>query len=256
MVGAGLFGSIIGKTLESKGLHVTYIDSGEKRAGSRPAGCLMKPSWMKSVSNVPECMDLLGSLYDVKTLAFKASLLSVNCSWVDPLEIMSDSRNLVHAKVLEVKDGEVVTEDKTYKGLVIVAAGVWTKSLLPQTPGMQALCGSAVLGTGKVKNTIHIIGPYKQAVWFNMGKDRTWFGDGTSIIEKNFSLEHQERTKERALTLAGIEGRMRTGARPYLKGGKLGLFEKLGSRLFVSSGGAKNGTILAAEHAVRLLKMI
>jgi hypothetical protein len=216
----------------------------------------MKPSWMKSVSNVPECMDLLGSLYDVKTLAFKAAMLSVNCSWVDPQDIMSEDRNLVHAKVLEVGDGTVVTEDKTYKGLVIVAAGVWTKSLLPQIPDMQTLCGSAILGTNNVKNTIHIIGPYKQAVWFNMGKDRSWFGDGTAIIEKNFSSEHQERTRERASTLAGIDGKMRTGSRPYLKGGKLGLFEKLGDRLFVSSGGAKNGTILAAEHSVRLMKMI
>jgi hypothetical protein len=54
--------------------------------------------------------------------------------------------------------------------------------------------------------------------------------------------------------MAGIEGKIITGMRPYVKGDNLGLFARLGSKLFVSTGGAKNGTLLGADHALKLLK--
>jgi hypothetical protein len=91
-------------------------------------------------------------------------------------------------------------------------------------------------------------------VWFNRDENETWFGDGTSIIEKNFVQEHKDRTRERASEMANIQGRIITGIRPYIKGDGLGFFQRLSNNLIVSTGGAKNGTILAASHAIRLLE--
>jgi hypothetical protein len=44
------------------------------------------------------------------------------------------------------------------------------------------------------------------------------------------------------------------GARPYVVGNKVGYFEQARPRLWVSTGGAKNGTVLAAWQAYRFLK--
>lgn len=74
------------------------------------------------------------------------------------------------------------------------------------------------------------------------------------ILEKNFTDEHRTRTRQRAKDMACIEGGIITGIRPYTKGNNLGVFEKLGNRLYVSTGGAKNGTILGATHGLQLLK--
>ena len=259
VVGAGLFGSILGKIMEDAGHDVTFIDSKEKRSGSKAAACLMKPSWMSGI-DVKPCIALLDKYYGVETLKFRAgkpgiATLPVDVFWVNPKSILNSDRNIVNEKVIEIKDGVVITEEQTYKGIVIVAAGVWTRDLLPKMPEIRGLVGSCIIGEGKVKTpTINVYAPYKQAVFFNRGENETWFGDGTSIIEKNFTDEHRTRTRQRAKDMANIEGGIITGTRPYTKGNNLGVFEKLGNRLYVSTGGAKNGTILGATHGLQLLK--
>jgi hypothetical protein len=91
-------------------------------------------------------------------------------------------------------------------------------------------------------------------VWFNRGPNTKWFGDGTALIQKSFTEDAIQRTVSRAEELASItNGKVVSGMRPYTKGEKNGVFRILAKGLAVSTGGAKNGTILAANHALSVL---
>lgn len=253
VVGGGLFGQIAAAHLRKLGYETTVFDSRKKNSGSRAAGCVMKPSWMQSL-DYKKPMALLDSLYGVSTIKFTLPVLSTDCFWVDPKKVM-DWESTVNETVLEVGDGFVRTESKTVKGLVVVAAGYWTKALLPDLPEIRGMCGSAALAHGKVTAHIRPTAPYRQAVWFNIAKDQVWFGDGTAILLKNFDQSHVDRTRDRAKELAGIEAEsMVSGIRPYVVGNSGGFFQKISDKLFVSTGGAKNGTILAANQALLLEK--
>ena len=92
IVGGGLFGAIIAKALRADGHEVLVIDRGERYAGSKPAACLMKPSWFSSLGrkvHVP-ALRLLGDLYDIKNIEFTAGikLLKVDVMWIDPATIL------------------------------------------------------------------------------------------------------------------------------------------------------------------------
>ena len=253
VVGGGIFGSMAATALESAGYSVKILDCRRDHSGSAPAACLMKPSWM-TMLDTKKPLAFLGKHYDLQTVKFTVNnTVSADCMWVRPKTIIR-LKEAVDEKVFEVGDGYATTENTTHNGLVVVAAGYWTRKLLRSYENaIEPICGSAVIGTGKVANpTIHVFAPYKQAVWFNRGPNEIWFGDGTSIKKKNFTEEHIQRTAERAKTYAGLEGRSVAGIRPYVKD-KLGLYAKLSPKLYVLSGGAKNGTILAANHCVRLL---
>lgn len=262
VVGAGLFGSITAKVLQNAGHSVILLDSRKKFRGSKPAACLMKPSWMSSV-NYKEPMSLLDKLYGVETLKFDIlGPVKADCYWVNPRSILLDSDlTKIKEEVIQVGDGFVITEEKTYTGIVIVAAGIWSEEILKKSgfasPEIRSLVGSCVLGEGVVKTpTIKIIGPYKQAVWFSRSDNETWFGDSTSILQKNYSEEHTDRTAQRALDIAKIYGKSVVGYRPYVKGTNDGVCEKLADKLYLSTGGAKNGTILSASNSLKLLSMI
>lgn len=258
VVGGGIFGCMAARALADAGMEVTVFDSKKKFRGSRPAGCVMKPSWMTSL-DYKGPMKFLESKYEVHSMDFKVvGPIKATCFRVDPAAILLDTAFKTSSEfVTEVKDGVVVTDNKTYRGLVVVAAGVWSRTLLPQIPEIRSLAGSAVIGKGHVEQpTIHIYAPYRQAVWFSRERDETWFGDGTAILEKNFKPEHVDKTAERARDLASISGKTYTGYRPYIKGANNGLFEKLGNNLYVMTGGAKNGTILAAHQTLQLLGSI
>lgn len=253
IVGGGLFGSMIATNLLNLGYSVTIFDCNKEYAGSKPAACLMKPSWMASLDYKP-ILKFLESSYDLKTLKFSIAKLPVDVFWVNPKSILSTEADYVKEQVVEVGNGFVRTDNKTYKGLVVVAAGVWCNELLQGIPETRALMGSAIIGKKDQafdKNVILPYAPYRQAVWFNRGAT-PWFGDGTAIIEKNFTQDHVDKTIKRAKDLANFSGKVITGKRPYMKGYNNGFFQKLGDKLYVSTGGAKNGTIIAAYNTIQL----
>lgn len=259
VVGGGLFGSMAARALQDKGYDVTVFDCRKSFRGSRPAGCVMKPSWMTSL-DYAEPMKYLDKTYGVIPIDFKVvGPIKASCFRIDPVKVLGDeSLTYVRETVTEVRDGSVTTPSGTYKGLVVVAAGVWSETLLKgRIPEIRALTGCAILGTGVVKTpTIHVYAPYRQAVFFSRERNETWFGDGTAIIAKNYTEDHTVKSVQRAKDLANIVGDPLVGYRPYIKGKNNGLFEKLGNNLFVMTGGAKNGTILAASQTLQLLRSI
>jgi len=258
IVGNGLFGAVTRDLLRKRGIECETIDCGKSLSGSWPAGCLMKPSWLSKVKGRDAALELLDELYGLKTipLAVGGSL-----QHVDPELILRppDIWGAVRSVLPDV--GEVIMEDgRVYCGKVLVAAGIWSKALLPahfrDVPlvGLQGV--SFRLQGGMPAARLHVWAPFKQAIAFEIASDVTWFGDGTSILRENFGDEHITRARERLPSLGLSPGAItdvRVGIRPAVKG-QVGWFRRVGANCWVSTGGAKNGVVLAAAQALQFVK--
>jgi len=133
-------------------------------------------------------------------------------------------------------------------------------SSLVKMPPIQALMGACL--RPHVETTpasIYMYAPYKQAIAHTCAPGLTWVGDGAAILEKNWrTTERVELLRERAKVL-GVPprgGTYRVGARPYVEGFKAGYFKKVMPNTWVSTGGAKNGLVLAAYQAQLFLEAI
>ncbi len=260
IVGAGLFGCIAADICRHAGRKVVLLDSNEEMSGSKPAACLMKPSWMTGLGKkvVTTGMSVLEELYGVREIEFVVNgLKRQDVFWVPPNKILRRS-DKIKDKVVEVRDGIVTTSSGTvYEGEVLVAAGVWTDLLVDIEP-QDRLVGAALLYSGKTDPEIHIWAPYRQAVKFNRTPNQIWFGDGTAIKHKNFDYsERVGASINRAEKIFGLSKpkSVIVGSRPYTRGRK-GVFEQVYEHTWVSTGGAKNGTILAAYQASLFLEAI
>lgn len=258
IIGGGLFGQIIAKALCSKGLKPLVIDAKLEGAGSAPAACLMKPSWLGSMgSNATTALGLLDELYGLQTLEFDLwpTRAKVPVHWVPPKDILSGP---VHVgRVASVIRGGVLMETgEEYRApLTIVAAGIWTESLVPKIKQV-AQTGISFLFPTQHSNFIKPGWmPYKQIVGFNRG-DGYWMGDGSAIVQKNWGLHREIDSEQRcrlAISYWTNEGsRSFVGNRPYAKGQPF-VLEELGPGYWVASGGAKNGTV-AAAHCARVIR--
>jgi hypothetical protein len=147
------------------------------------------------------------------------------------------------------------------RGRVLVAAGVWCNELLgDKMPLVRGLYGASLKVPGKLKEPrIHVYAPYRQAVAFQMGPNKVWFGDGTALVQKTWNkrgAEYVDATEGRAARYMDLNIARSTvcvGARPYVEGHKAGYFARVSPAVWVSTGGAKNGTVLAAWQAQRFL---
>lgn len=268
IVGGGLFGQIIAKRLRTDGRDVMVIDSERAFAGSKPAACLMKPSWFSSMGReiYEPALELLEELYGVKDIQFTLRPTSrpATVHWCNPRDILSAPRvigEVVHVAPGQVRvnlrdiDGETILEAP----LIVVAAGIWTEYLLPQYPQLGQM-GAAFLwqDTFLHRPFIQPWAPYKQIVGFNRG-DGMWVGDGTAIKMENWTTERQDASKERcwnatARSFLDKEPEVLLGVRPYARGHKPCLLEEVGKGLWVASGGAKNGTLAAAHAALTIAR--
>lgn len=269
IVGGGLFGEIIAKKLMSIGQDVMIFDCSMHMAGSRPAACLMKPSWFSSMGKdvYKPALELLDDLYDLRTIEFELKRKTTSVArfktrlgdayWIDPSTILGRGPRH-HARVIGVEKGYVGAVYSNGEVVryscknVVVAAGIWTEHLLPQYK-QTGLAGAAFRWKGsKIKQPfIFPWAPYKQLVAFNRG-DGMWVSDGTAIKEDNYTNEKVLVSQQRCsnavgLMMAGAE--ILIGIRPYAKGHKPCLLEEVEKGLWVASGGAKNGTLAAAHCA-------
>lgn len=277
VVGAGLFGSVIAAALRAKGEDVLVVDAQLPNAGSRPAACLMKPSWF---SSVPEpvrrrSLDLLDHLYGVETLRFTVAGLSLgplsNVLWVKPSSILeevgrSGATRAAVDRIDRMGKGRLRVwirapgDDLHYvtTGRVVVASGVWSEAILGLHPArVTPQVGSAWLWpTATTDNAIAPYAPYKQLVRFNRG-DGAWVGDGMALKPESHSTERRQASLERCSSWAALQPRRATelvGQRPYAKplAGEIGWTEELWPGLWIATGGAKNGTLAAGWAAAKI----
>lgn len=261
VVGGGLFGSIIARAFE--GRNVAVFDDAQPTAGSRPAACLLKPSWYSSLGKevYQPALKLLDEFYGVADLRFATRLGKVVVHWCDPKQILQPPTHRVRvSSVTRRNDSFVVRADKEYLAkTVIVTAGIWTPLLVP-------MLGTRLIGQAGVaflwpeetveKPFIKVWAPYRQLVVFNRG-DGVWAGDGTAIRAENWSAKYDNACAVRCSTAfpAKSERRRLFGVRPYANVSPCYLKEH-SPGLWVATGGAKNGTIAAGWCADQLRKRL
>jgi glycine/D-amino acid oxidase-like deaminating enzyme len=263
VIGAGLFGSMATALARKAGYEVCLIDNNSPYAASRCSGNLFKPSWLDSLGAEK-------SEIAYKTLHYLFNVQKVECAlrpllnkiisldWVDPAESLL--RPDLKATVQEVSDGYVRTvEGKKISGRVLVAAGVWSEELVAM-PKIKRLMGASLRIRGQVKQpSIYMWAPYKHAVAYNITENEIWAGDGAAIIAKNWTAERVDSLRNHATKFFGVHLKpghfeVREGARPYVEGFKQGFFARVAPRTWVSTGGAKNGAILAAYQAAQFVE--
>ena len=155
---------------------------------------------------------------------------------------------------------------ETLKGTVLVAAGVWSGELIDM-PAIRGLYGASVRFQAQLPHAqIHVYAPYRQSVAFQLNRREVWFGDGTALVKSTWEKEHAQRvvaTINRGSALIGgdvgvarpvFKFKVAQGARPYVEGHKAGYFRRVSPLTWVSTGGAKNGTVLAAAQAAQFIE--
>lgn len=261
IVGAGLFGQVIAKKLRQEGHRVTVFDRREPEAGSPPSGGHLKPSWLSFLNKaeMERSFETLDNLYQISTLKCQFLLKTVDIMRVDVEAVLSDGPVVV-ANVTAVGDGWVdyrVDSGRInrQKGVVVVAAGVWSAQLLPQLAGELAAkkgVSWTFQGVPKVpENAIIPWAPYKQVVRTVHGPSTVWMGDGSAILASNWSQEREATIRQRIFNHVQFDFETlqpRFGLRPYMSDG----FRKLGKKLWVATGGGKSGMCLAGVYANRL----
>ena len=265
VVGNGLFGSIATTLARRRGHRVTLISDKQAFAASGASGCVLAPSWLNSLDKgaVDTSMDILGELYTIKPIEFQTNLLKkFTASRVDASEILLEPDVVGRVASLSAK-GVVLENGDKHVGKVLLATGVWTPNLAPDMPKMRGLWGCSVMFSGSILDPrIHVYAPYRQAVAFQAAKGKVWMGDGTALIQATWDKEKIDRmvtTVRRGVSLFGLNdkgAKVTCGARPYVEGHKAGYFEQLNKNTWISTGGAKNGTVLAAWQAELFMRSI
>lgn len=260
IIGAGLFGSIAARLADRKGHDVTVLDCGEPWAASKASGCVLAPSWVSSLTSeqVTTAGEVLAGLAPVEPLLFKTNMLkSFKANRIDPRKILVKPD--LTERVVSVGDGVVQLEGgHKLKGIVLVAAGIASSSLV-EMPKVKGLWGASLTFKTQITDPrIHVYAPYRQAVAFNMDAKTVWMGDGTALVEKTWAKSSEEylyATVSRAEKLFKLRDpvKIAAGARPYVEGHKAGYFARVHPKTWVSTGGAKNGTVLAAYQAAQFI---
>lgn len=269
IVGAGLFGRVAADLCVENGLSVIVLDEYNELAGSAPAACLMKPSWLSGLGAKGKIgLRVLHDLYTLEDIDFNMRVGQAKVHHVHPLKILRQGEKYVRqARVVEVGDGWVETsKGERYQGKVLVAAGAWSDKLvvMPRIKPLMGKCAWFPMVPGH-EPRITIWAPYKQSVSFNYGKsldhksNLIWFGDGTAILAHNYKPEHDKRllkhAAEHGLKKSNFLG-FRAGIRPYVEGHSKGYFQRVSPNTYVSTGGGKNGVVLAGYQSQKFLEAI
>lgn len=257
IIGAGLFGSMTAKALAEDGHPVTVIDKDPANSCSVAAGCLIKPSWLNSMDPTKRHrgMSFLRANYPMRELAFRTIAgLHVSIDHLAPDHVLWPHRLVLEDEVMAIEQqGEQAAvstaRNGVLRGTVIVAAGVGCRDLIPGLK-VRGLAGVSLLFRGEIDEPrLTVWSPYKQACAFGYNGS-TWFGDGTAIKEENWGDDRVAKSIERAEALFGLTNpvMIRYGARPYIDG-QNGYLERPTDHIWINTGGAKSGAVLAGAHA-------
>jgi hypothetical protein len=256
IVGNGIFGRIAHDLLAANGYESIIIDDKKSNAGSIASGNITKPSWVSGLPKAKQAYEDLDRLYGLE----KFSPQIVPGKHIDLYYVPRPKTLLepdIQDHVIHVGDGRIVTANNgVLSGKVLVAAGVWTEFLV-QIPPMENIVGVSAIFQGASNPRFSLWAPYKQAISYSHDNE-TWFGDGTAIKAKNFVEE--ERVKA---TLARAKRfnltnplEINIGYRPYVKDHKEGYFAQVYENTWASTGGGKNGIVLAAIQAKAFLESL
>jgi glycine/D-amino acid oxidase-like deaminating enzyme len=262
VVGGGLFGKIFTAHARNLGASVITVSDDREHMGSRAAGCVMRPSWMSSMTTlqISDAFALLDVLYGLQTVDFYVPLAkfkTVRCYRVDPSSILGGLHE--GRKVQQVTaDGVVIAEGgwTVEAKAVVVAAGVWTNELCPWVEGLSGRWGWSHRGAPVDRPVIRPWAPYKQIVALNLDDGESWVGDGTALVERSANHIAEQKSFSRCHAVVGDIKRTMLGARPYCPTGGDPCHISREGKVWAVTGGAKNGTAAAAWAAEYLAREI
>lgn len=267
IVGGGIFGQVVAAHLHQSGRSVVLIDDARPGAGSPPAGCVVRPSWLMgkmSKVEIERCLGLLDGLYGLREVKFKLSPApgSVTCHRVETNMILAGK---THYGKVEKIGSNFVTWDVGDPSLVastdarhvVVATGIWAQELCPWAPKVQPRWGWSFRGPPVAEPRIHLWAPYRQVVSFNMDDGRSWMGDGSALVKP--TEVHRAKAEQRcrahtALDMPGVPTfDVNSGARPVIPGlARPAYLEQGPDGVWCLTGGGKNGLAAAAWAAMEL----
>ncbi len=252
IVGGGLFGSQAAAYARRRGIEAIVFDPGLPGAASPAAAGLFKEDWAgnKLREHFQRAVPILDQLYGVRTVALTtADGTPESFLWVPPTAILEN--NPVAERVSAIGDGWLEAGGRRHAGWVYLAAGIWCPTLAPELK-VTGKAGSSFLFAGEREGAIRHLARGRQAIAFVRDPGKTFFSDGTA--EADYTPEHDRRTLDHAAALGLTDAPIRRlwGCRPYSPRGPI--FQKIGARTWVGTGGRKMGTILGASFARRLVE--
>lgn len=268
VIGAGIIGATIFRRLTLQGRKGLLLDDNRSDAGTKPSGGHLKPSWfgdMKKTDYEPamKTLDDIWGLHQSDFLVWPTKI-STTVYRVDTDQVVNarktvgtvtDLHNLFSSPVVTY-DTMLKKEIKVSTDLLIIAAGVWCSKFFP---GIQITPkrGVSFRYTGKLKHEfIKPWAPFKQIVAHQQDVNEIWVGDGSAILDKNWTKERTEQCNKRCFDALGKSGNLlhtSTGLRPYCDSGKDPcLLKQMNKNVWVVTGAGKSGTIAAGWAANRL----
>jgi hypothetical protein len=252
VVGGGLFGSQAAAWARARGIEAVVFDPGLDGAASHAAAGLFKEAWAgkKLQEHFQRALPLLEALYGIGSVRLTNEDAAKETFLFVPPTTIGEAAP-VREGVTAVGDGWLEAGGRRHEGWVYVAAGVWSGPFLPGLE-VHGRAGASFLFRGEREGRIRSIARSRQAISFVRDPGLTFFSDGTA--ERDYADLHDRETRECAARsgLTGEPLRRLWGRRPYVPGGPV--FERLGRRTWLATGGRKMGTILGASFARRLVE--
>ena len=252
IVGGGLFGSQAAAYARAKGIEAKVFDAGLLGAASPAAAGLFKEAWTtkKWREHYQRALPLLDHLYGIRIVNLTHDDgTPESFHFVPPSAILE--RNPIRQSITSIGDGWLEAAGQRHEGWVYIAAGVWCDQFLP---GLQVIgkAGASFVFPGERPGRIRPVAYGRQAIAFAREPGTTYFSDGTAELE--YTEAHDRQTLDRAAALGLTDTPIQRfwGRRPYVPGGPI--FQRLGQRLWLATGGRKMGTIVGASFARRLVE--
>lgn len=267
VIGAGIIGATVAKAM-GEDRDVMIIDDQREMSGTKPSGGHLKPSWfsgMKKADYEP-AMELLDNVWGLIEEEFKVwpGLLNTTVYRVDTDEVIKTKHT--HGTVQSIDNldnypivnftGKNASTHSVRCRLLVVAAGVWCNELLPVS--IKPKQGVSFRFKGQLDQPfIKPWAPYKQVVAHQQDVSEIWVGDGTAILQKNWTTGRSVACRKRcAKSLSTTEDPLRaiTGLRPYCESGSDPcLLKQMHKRVWLATGAGKSGTIGAGWAARRII---
>jgi glycine/D-amino acid oxidase-like deaminating enzyme len=264
VVGGGLFGSIAADALSRAGMDVMLVDDKRPLSGSKPAACLMKPSWLTSMTKeqLDISFSLLDEQYGLERIPFTLTptrALDMTVTRIRPSKVWAavNKPNVIYdgqaTAVRDVDNYAIVNLGTAYIQArhVVLACGSWANELAPWAPKPKPQAGWAFTWqeSRKVQPLISLWAPYRQLVVFNREDGEVWAGDGSALKpERLTDWGRRDESMMRCVRAAFPKDEEKSEGAPCF-------FETRG-RVTVITGGAKNGTMAAGWCAARLKEML
>lgn len=245
VVGGGLVGGVFSKLARMEGHETIVLDSNRANSASHAAACLLKESWVAD-GQYQTALSVLEKIAKPKKILFEKQGEAISFR---PFDLMEP--NPIRENVKKIGNGFAETDSgKIFRGdFLIVAAGIHSGKLTGKP--VYGMAGMALLYSGEHKPQYQVWAPYKQIISFSRDFGSTYVSDGTALT--NWSIEHTKRLVKHAGQV-GLYQKFSPlfGYRPWTKSAPELI--RLDSRIWLATGTRKNGTVLSAVWAKKILE--